>query len=406
MRKAHRPYVMAGVALVGATALALTPVIATPPDIKIVNPQVRHTVSPFDAYRDAVEHILANLGALLGSALARQAPNGLNFEYALDSVFGDPADNFEMLRDSLEGNVDDLPVMLENMRSKAFDALEAVLADLAAGRIDLAVGQLLSASLYVVVQAINLVTIPVRPLLGDLGEPVTQLGSDLTVALLGPVVNGVGTTAEAIQGLAAALESGEPDRVLNALVTAPALITDRVLNGGYVIVPNSVLGSQAWPGVLTDGVSGPVSAVIEIGQFLRLVATPQSDMSTTVPLRAMPERVVTLDVDAGTRAPVVEEKHRVEEPKDTQNLDEGNNKDVMTTDDAVQGSDHDGRPSGPFGSNSTGRSGGGAALKTVRNGIRDGIEGLREGVRNVVKTVTGRGDDHVDSSTGSAEESP
>ena len=201
----------------------------------------------------------------------------------------------------------------------------------------------------------------------------------MTVALLGPVVNGVGTTAQAIQGIAAALDSGEPDRVRNALATAPALITDRVLNGGYKMLPSSVLGDQAWPGVLSNGLAGPV--------------------------RAEPERVVTLDVNAGFGPSGVGERHSLEDPKD-QDADEGTNKDVMAADGVVEASADNGHRPRPFGSNSTSRSGGGAGLNTLRDGIRDGIQGFREGVRNVVKTVTGRGVDHDDSTAGSADESP
>ena len=168
MRKALHPYVMAGVAVAGAAALSIAPVIATPPDIKIVNPEVRPTASPFDAYRDAVEHVLANLGALLGSALAGPAPSGLNLELVLDSVFGDPAGDFQALRDSLERNVDYLPELIDGMRTRTSDALEAAPVDLEAGRIDLAVGHLLSASVVLVIQVANLAMVPVGPLLGHL----------------------------------------------------------------------------------------------------------------------------------------------------------------------------------------------------------------------------------------------
>ena len=156
----------------------------------------------------------------------------------------DPAGNFQDLRDSLERNVDYLPELIDGMRTRATDALEAALVDLEAGRIDLAVGHLLSASVVLVIQAANLAMVPVGPLLGPLGYDVENLGADLTVALLGPVVNGVGTTAQAIQGIAAALDSGEPDRVRNALATAPALITDRVLNGGYKMLPVRFLATR------------------------------------------------------------------------------------------------------------------------------------------------------------------
>ena len=184
----------------------------------------------------------------------------------------------------------------------------------------------------------------------------------MTVALLGPVVNGVGTTAQAIQGIIAALESGEPDLVRNALATAPALITDRVLNGGYKCFP------------------------------VRFLATAgrASDNGLAGPVRAEPERVVTLDVNAGFGPSGVGERHSLEDPKD-QDADEGTNKDVMAADGVVEASADNGPRPRPFGSNSTGRTGGGAGMNTLRDGIRDGIQGFREGVRNVVKTVTGRG---------------
>jgi hypothetical protein len=351
--------------------------------------------------------MLENLEALLGSALAGPAPSGLNLELVLDSVFGDQAGNFQALRDSLERNVDYLPALIDGMQTRAADALKAALVDLEAGRIDLAVGQLLTAGVIAVVQAVNLAMIPVDPLLGPLGYEVSYLGADATVALIGPVVNGVGTTAQAIQGIAAALDSGEPDRVLNALAAAPALITDRVLNGGYTSDTRSVIGDQPWPGVLSNGLAGPVAQIIEICQFLQAAATPRSDTLTTVPLRAESERVVTLDVDAGVSPSGGQERHGVEGPNDVQDADEGTNTDVMAADEsAVEAPGADGRRPSPFGSNSMSRYGGGAGLNTLRDGIRDRIHGFREGVRDVVRTVTGRGVDHDDSTPGSADESP
>jgi hypothetical protein len=179
-----------------------------------------------------------------------------------------------------------------------------------------------------------------------------------------------------------------------------------VLNGGYVGVPSSVLGEQAWPGVLSTGLGGPVSEFIEIGQFLRAVATPESGMLTAVPLRAEPERAVTLDVNAGTSPAAVNETRRAADANDGQDADEGTNRDVMATDGAATGPSNDGHRTRLFGGDSTSRSGGGAGQTTLREGIRDGVEAFREGVRNVVKTVAGRGDNHDDSTTGSAEESP
>jgi hypothetical protein len=75
MRKALRPYITAGVAVVGASALAIAPVIAAPPDVQIVNPAAQQSASSLDAYVESVRGGLKNLEALLGSALALPAPN-------------------------------------------------------------------------------------------------------------------------------------------------------------------------------------------------------------------------------------------------------------------------------------------------------------------------------------------
>jgi hypothetical protein len=112
---------------------------------------------------------------------------------------------------------------------------------------------------------------------------VKQLRANLTVALAGPVVNAVGSTGQVLQGLVAAIDSGDPGRVLNVLATAPVLVTDRVLNGGYVL-PGGPIGSRAWPGVLTQSgdFPGPMSAVVNVGQFFRAAVTPQPDTLTSI----------------------------------------------------------------------------------------------------------------------------
>jgi hypothetical protein len=76
-----------------------------------------------------------------------------------------------------------------------------------------------------------------------------------------------------------------------------------------------------------------------IGQFLRAIATSQADMSTTVSLRGDSGRVVTLDLNAGARPPVAEERHRVDDPDVVTDADEGTNSDVMADADGKHRSD-------------------------------------------------------------------
>jgi hypothetical protein len=177
--------------------------------------------------------------------------------------------------------------------------------------------------------------------------------------------------------LAAALDSGEPGRVLNAIVTAPALITGRVLCGGF--------GN---------------------GQFLRAAVSPQADMSTTVSLRGKSEQVVTLDLAAGARPPVVEDRHRVDDPDVVTDADEGTNTDVMADADGKHRSDGNAHRPRLSGANSADERGGGAGLTTLRDLLRNGLRGIREGLRDAVKRVTGRGDVNGDNTGVSGDESP
>jgi hypothetical protein len=228
------------------------------------------------------------------------------------------------------------------MRARASDALEAALVDQAAGRIDLAVGQLLRASIYAVMQAFNSAMMP-----------VAQSRSGLTVAL------------------AAALDSGEPGRVLNAIVTAPA-ISGRVLYGDF-----------------------------GIGQVLRAAASSQADMSTTHSLRGESEAVVTLDLTAGARPAVVEDRPRVDDPDVVTGADEGTNSDVMADADGKHRSGGNAHCPRLSGANSANERGG-----ALRDGVRSGLHGIREGLRDAVKTLTGRGDDNGNNTGGSGDESP
>ena len=67
MHAAVRPYVTAGVALFGASVIAVTPVAPAPPDIRIATPvvQLMAAPNPIDFYPQVVQTTLNNAGTLL-----------------------------------------------------------------------------------------------------------------------------------------------------------------------------------------------------------------------------------------------------------------------------------------------------------------------------------------------------
>ena len=76
MQSALRPYVTAGVALVGASAIAVTPVTVPPPDIDIRDTAVQLSalVNPIDVFTPIFEAALENAQAVGEAIAANPAP--------------------------------------------------------------------------------------------------------------------------------------------------------------------------------------------------------------------------------------------------------------------------------------------------------------------------------------------
>ena len=74
MQLALRPYVTAGVALVGASVIVANPMAATPPDIRVSEAAVQLAASPFDVDQVVLGHTTNNAEALLGDVLSPPGP--------------------------------------------------------------------------------------------------------------------------------------------------------------------------------------------------------------------------------------------------------------------------------------------------------------------------------------------
>ena len=343
MRAGLRPYAKAGVALVGVSVIALAPIAAAPPDVKIANPDVHLSANPLEEYLAAFQRAIESAQLVLEQLFAEPTP--ISEEWVLNSLVTDLLDDPDANRREFAAALGETPTSL-NAYLEIVEALPGRLetaADLiAVGNIQGAADTLLSLTTSVVVHAL--------------------------LSPVGAVNSGLSAGADAAQEVLAALKSGDPRRVLGAIIAAPAIVADGILHG-----------HAGFTGLLDPG--GPVG----------INKAPTG------------ERLLTLEPKAGLgllKSPMPpggaafhgEEKQPPSVPREVKGADEGTNVGVMATDgdnDVSAGQEH--RPRA-LGVNSDGRGVGAAGLNTLHNGIRDGIRGFREGVRDAVKTLTGRGD--------------
>lgn len=392
MHAALRPYATAGVALVGATAIALTPIAATPPDVRVANPAAQLTASPFDAYETLLDDSRSNISGLVALALA--PPPALPFSIsdlisqALDVETN--VDAFRELLSGLSGQVDSL-----NQLNRLF--LQAASSELQAGNIEDALDIILYTALFNGSGILAFALYPAALLGVDVEELTPEIAGAAFNALVAPGFSSVAVTGQIAQDVLDAVKSGEYQQIVGDLIGAPALLTNGVLTGA--VLQTSVFGPVAVPGILTDATlldaegPGPISLAIQLAQFARgLVTPPASDVSTSK--TTGPERVSTADLDAEVSATVDDPLPSTE----AQVKDEG----IVSDTDKVTNAGTDG-PS-PTKKNERVRSSGvptsgrqtvwaPRGLTDIGQGVRDGLRGLREGVRDTVVSVTDRGHD-------------
>ncbi len=297
MQAAAHPYLTAGVALLGAGAMALSPVAPPTPDISvpaISSAQVNLSAAtdPIQAYADLFANTIANVSALVANEITDPAPILLQ---VITNQLSTAGSLYAALEDSATalGNALDLanPWSIPSL-------LQASLTDLLAGDINGAVANLWSAFLTPVAgsalpllePAINAIRQPVQNLANVLSNPAI-----VALPVLGLLNVGYMTVTAAGnvgQDIVDSIRAGDPAAVVNALLSAPAVITDTFLNG-------SELGG---------GVFGPTTGLLSSLRAARdMIAAAITPPPADTAVRSAADgnlrstaRVVTLDVAPST----------------------------------------------------------------------------------------------------------
>lgn len=292
MQVAARPYLTAGVAFLGASAIAVSPVAPPMPDITVpaiasAHVELSAATSPFEAYLALVTNTVTNLQTTLAAEFEDPVP-------ILRQVIANQITTVTNLGEGLQGAAEGLANILDPANPVGIPAqLQQALTDLLAGNITGAVanawGAMLSPVLNAGLPLLEPITAAIRqPVQNLLNVVDTQLA--VVLPLLGALNVGyvtVSTAAQVGQDIVDSIRAGDPLGAANAMLGGPAVITDAFLNGGDL--GGGVFGQSL----------GLLSTLRQAREMIAAAITPPAEEEAGAAANATlasAAKVVTLDV--------------------------------------------------------------------------------------------------------------
>jgi hypothetical protein len=332
MQRVVRSSVTAGVALFGAGIIAASPIAPPVPNIHLPAIHFDATtlaaaVSPIDAYKAVFQAAAANLQALADA--------------------GDPGEVIKQIAANQVASLTGLGTALGALGTGLFTALSAttpellktVVTSLAAGNVEAATNALLTVPLAVGLPLISFlpavekfITQPFQNLLNVAGVFRDPLQDGLyVVGLLGPVITGLSATGAAMQNVIDAVHAGDPQQVVNALLTGPATIIGGILNGGYgpdlgplvgsgfpVLAGGLLsLGGFDFSNGITLNVAGPLGTLQTLAHQIALaLKPPAAAAAAAVHAKALTAASTTTETSATTETPAKADGDATATPSD------------------------------------------------------------------------------------------
>lgn len=220
MKLSLRPYATAGVALVGAGVIAISPVAPPASDIQVASSAVQLSAfaDPFEAWLEVFDEAGTNLNGLADAFLEAPFP-------ILQQVVANQL--------SYLGQLPDLPAIFEQVLGN----LEAAIgAPFAADPNTLGPGYIFGAEVpglkFDVLDGLSgLLPDALEPLLNFTGSST----SGVLLGLVGPVVGPVLALTYGVQSVVENLMAGEFEAAFGALIDIPATVAGAFLNGGQTL---------------------------------------------------------------------------------------------------------------------------------------------------------------------------
>ncbi|CDO32508.1 hypothetical protein [Mycolicibacterium porcinum] len=294
MQLASRSYLAAGVALVGAGAIAVSPLAPPAPDVHLpaidgssaaVN--LTAAANPLQLWADVIGAAFENVGGLGAQLAADPAP-------ILRQIIANQLHSAKVLGTATQGLVEGMQAALDPENFMSFQAAVKGAFDLiAAGDLQNGFAALATSPLMLGLPLLSFVgnqwvpgawSVIAQPFT-NLANLVTNLPEGAPALLLNGVLSPLTATAAAngyvLENLAAAATTGDAAGFVGALVNAPATITGALLNGfeidnGDGMPPTFMAGILSPEHGFISG--GTISAVLNaFSQIADSLATPGAD---------------------------------------------------------------------------------------------------------------------------------
>lgn len=380
MQVAAHPYLAAGVALIGASAIAISPVAPPMPDITVTavssaEVSLSAATDPIQAYVQLVTNTFTNVSTLIGQELADPAP-----------ILRQVIDNQIATAVSLGTALQDSAVALGNALDPSNpysipSLLQLAVSNLLSGDINGAVANAWSAFLTPVVG----VGLPLlEPITAAIRQPIQNVLNvvDTQLAVVMPLLGALNVAYRTItvagnvgQEILDSATAGDALAVVSTMLSSPAVIADAFLNGDE----------------LGGGVFGPSLGLLgtlrQAREMIAAAITPPAAeaavAATDTTLRSAP-KLVTLDVAPATEkaAPAVSEAAVTAEtaPAPAASTDEDTPSKATTP--VVK----DSLKAAPGKTLSTKRS---ASAKQVRENIQGSVKNVTDGLKKAAEGLSG-----------------
>ncbi len=310
MQVSVRSYLTAGVAFVGAGAIALTPVQPLEPTVELraavthsANVALTSTQNPIQLWLDVLQASAANVGALGQAVLADPAPV---LGQAIKNQLGYGRAVFEGLEAGVNQALDSLKTLPTALRNSLTYLAAGNIVDGVQALLDPIMGVGLAVLLPIVpiVESISAMAQNLANVVSTIANPSTVLAIVLSIG--GPILSAVNAVVEQTQDVVDGLKTGNLGNIIKAVLNIPAALVGGILNGhGNIIfsgIPLPAAGLLTpFDSILYTGIFGALQNLrVEIGNAIK----PPAPEMMSVMSGAAPEREVTdsVDVSAGAES--------------------------------------------------------------------------------------------------------